>query len=391
MEYLLGGLAGIIIGGGLCLIVMRMLRYNADRSRKDLETAFSALSLEALRKNSEDFFRIAGESLEKQSQAGSADLEGKKKLIDQTLESIRENLQRVEKTITEFDKNREGTFKAVSEQLKNTAEQTGKLYETTSKLQNALANTRVRGQWGEKMADDILHYVGLIEDKNYIKNKSQETVSTRPDYTFFLPNNLKVNMDVKFPSDNYLKYYHEENESLKETYKQQFLKDTRQRIKEVNNRDYINPAENTVDYVLVFIPNEQIFCFAHENDPDLMADALKNRVILCSPLTLYAMLAVIRQSIENFSFEKTTSQIALYFREFQKQWESFKLAMEKMGKKIEESRDEYQKLISTRKTKLEKPLQQIEDLRIASGMTEMSVIETVTETDTDADDESGLS
>ncbi len=103
------------------------------------------------------------------------------------------------------------------------------------------------------------------------------------------------------------------------------------------------------------------------------------------------MLAVIRQSIENFSFEKTTSQMAVYFREFQKQWASFKQAMDKMGKKIEESRDEYQKLISTRRTRLEKPLQQIEKMRIASGMTEMPVIETVAETDADDDDEPVLS
>jgi DNA recombination protein RmuC len=306
-------------------------------------------------------------------QIGEKELEGKKKLIDQTLEAMKVDLQKVQDLVTQFEKDRERKFGELANQLKLTAEQTGKLQETANKLYTALASTRVRGQWGERMAEDVLRLAGFIEGINYLKQKTLET--TRPDYTFLLPQNLKVNMDVKFPLDNYLRYLEAGEESQKEMYKTQFLKDARRRIMEVTTRDYINPEENTVDYVIVFIPNEQVYAFIIENDRSLLDEALKNKVILCSPITLYAVLAVIRQAVDNFNLEKTAAQILSLLGAFNKQWSAFLKSLEKMGKKIEEAQNEFLILTTTRRKQLERPLREIEDLRKQKGIAEASLIE----------------
>jgi DNA recombination protein RmuC len=190
-----------------------------------------------------------------------------------------------------------------------------------------------------------------------------------------LPQNLKLNMDVKFPHDNYGKYCNEENDALRDGYKQQFLKDVRQRIKEVTTRDYINPAENTLDYVLVFVPSEQIYCFIHENDQNLMDDALKSNVILCSPLTLYAMLSIIRQQIDNYKLEKTAAQMLALFGTFNKQWHEYKKYMDSLGKKLEQAHQEYDTLSSRRSRMLERPLKQIDELRTERGILEAPLVE----------------
>jgi DNA recombination protein RmuC len=363
LQYFVGLVVGLIIGGMLVYMVTRL-------HGKNVENTFSALSLDALRKNSEDFLRLANENLSRQSQAGAIELDGKKVLIDQTLEVMKGDLQKVERLITEFDGKREKTFGELSNQLKVTAEQTGKLQETTSKLQGALANTKVRGQWGERMAEDVLRFAGFAEGVNYLKQKTQEAAESRPDFTFLLPQELRLNMDVKFPLDNYMKYMGEDNESVREGYKTQFLRDSRQRIKEVSTRDYINPEDRTVDYVLVFVPSEQVYCFINENDSTILDDAMKNKVIFCSPLTLYAILAVIRQAIDNFSLSKTTSQIMTLFGEFNKQWQAFKEGMDKMGRKIEDTSREFHNLETTRTNALERSLRRIDELRAQQGNTE---------------------
>ncbi len=92
-----------------------------------------------------------------------------------------------------------------------------------------------------------------------------DTSSDRPDFTFTLPQKLNLNMDVKFPLDNYLKYLdaidNQSDDSQKETYKKIFLQDVNKRINEIKGKNYINPEENTVDYVLMFLPNEQVYSF----------------------------------------------------------------------------------------------------------------------------------
>ena len=364
MEYM-GYIAIFVVGAVLGAVVVFLInRFH----RKDMEKSFSALSFDALRKNSDEFLKLAYETLAKQTQTGVGELEGKKKLIDQTLEAIKGDLQKVEKLVTEFDGERKKAFGEVSKQLEFTAQQTGKLQETTGKLQAALGNTKVRGQWGERMAEDILQLVGFVENVNYTKQKTQEIAKTRPDYTFLLPQNLKVNMDVKFPLDNYLNYLNAEAETDRESYKQKFIADTRQKIKEVKTRDYINPEENTVDYALMFIPNEQVFCFVHENCGSIVDDALKDKVILCSPVTLFAVLCVMRQAVQIFTLESTAADILSLLDAFNKQWDLFKTSMDKMGKKIEEAQKEYNSLITTRSSQLERPLRKIEDLKLQKGI-----------------------
>jgi DNA recombination protein RmuC len=367
MEYLIGFVLGTVVGGVLIYLFSRL-------HKKEAEKSFSALSLEALSKNSEEFIKLANETLSKQTQTGVGELEAKKKLINQTLESIKGELNKIGKSVTDFDRRREKSFGAVSTQLKLTAAQTGKLQDTTNKLQTALASAKMRGSWGERMAEDVLSLTGFVEGINYLKQKTQDETKTRPDYTFLLPKNLKINMDVKFPLDNYMKYVNEESKPTKEKFKRQFLKDTRQRIKEVTTRDYISPQNNTVDYVLVFIPSEQVYCFINENDDKIMDEAMENKVILCSPLTLYAMLAVIRQAVDNFNLERTASRALILFSEFKKQWEAFKSGMDKMGKRIDDTRAEYQKLITTRSNKLERPLTEIEGLTKQKGKLEAPAV-----------------
>lgn len=370
MIFILTLLACLIILAAGFIWMNRQSRINHDQ----LKDSFSTLSLEALSKITDQFLKTANETLAKQTQGGERELETKKKLIDQSLDSIKEELQKIQILVTKFEKDREQKFGELAGQLKLNAEHLGKLHETTGQLKTALVSTTARGQWGQRIADDILRLAGFIEGINYNKDKSQDTVSTRPDYTFFLPQGLKVNMDVKFPMNNYLRYLETAGESDKQKHKELFLRDVRARIKEVTNRDYINPEEKTVDYVILFIPNEQIYSFINEYDRALIDDALKSKVIFCSPLTLYAILAVIRHAIDNFNLEKTAAHMLSLLGAFNKQWESFAKSFDKLGARIKEVQDEFDNLTTTRRNQLDRQIKKIEDLRKREGIIEPTLI-----------------
>lgn len=351
-------------------IAHELLSETEAQKHEDLNTiisgikdSFGDLSFNALSRNTEEFLKLAKESLSKQTELGEKDLENKKTMIDQTLKAIKEELSKVQNQVISFEKDREQKYGELSNQLKITAERTSELQSTTNKLREVLASTKQRGQWGQRMAEDVLRFAGFIEGINYHKQKMLESGSTIPDYTFVLPHGLKVNMDVKFPLDNYLRFLEAGVDSDKMTFKNQFLKDVRIRIKEVNCRDYINPEENTIDYVIVFIPNEQIYSFIQENDGLVMDDALKSKVILCSPITLYAVLAVIRQAVDNFNLQRTSNDILSLYGAFNKQWESYINSFDKLGKKIGEVQSEYNSLTTTRINKVETALRKIEQLR----------------------------
>ncbi len=298
------------------------------------------------------------------SQLTEKAFDGKKELIDQTFEEIRKELAKVSKFVTDVEAERKEKYGALDQHLKLAAQQTDRLISTTSSLQNALASTKVRGQWGEKMAEDILRLLGFIEGVNYLKQKTMDFGGSRPDYTFFLPQGMKVNMDVKFPFVNYIEFCKSEIESERDRYKKLFLNDVRSRIKEVTTKDYINPEENTVDYVILFIPNDQIYSFVSEYDDAIFYDeALTKRVIVCSPLTLFAILSVVRQAIDNFKLERTASDMAKLFNEFDKQWQKYLEKYKSLGNSIISVNSAFTDLTTTRTNQLQRVLAKIDNLQ----------------------------
>ena len=332
---------------------------NFQTIEKELIDKFSSLSLDALSKNSEEFLKLAEEKLKSQSIEGTKELAGKKELIDKTLHSMDKTLVDVKQKIEDVSK---GNVE-VSTLIKKHEDITSKLKDTTDHLKQALASSKKRGEWGERMAEDIINLVGMIEGVNYLKQKTLAGSSGRPDFTFLMPNNLKINMDVKFPLDNYVHYLDARSDNDRKRYRDELLKNTRTMLKQVTTRDYINPSDHTVDYVLMFIPNEQVYSFINESDTAIMDEALKKKVVLCSPFTLYAVLAVIRQSIENFNLDKTASEILKLLGEFLKQWDTYKERFRVMGDRLDSAKKEYVALDTTRTTMLEKPLHKIEELR----------------------------
>jgi DNA recombination protein RmuC len=324
-----------------------------------LSDKFSAISFDALSKNSAEFLKLAEEKLKSQTVDGRKELEGKKVLIDESLKVMDKTLSELQKKIEDVSK---GNIE-VSTLIKKHEDVTLKLKDTADHLKHALASSKKRGEWGERMAEDIINLVGMVEGINYMKQKTLESSAGRPDYTFFLPNNLKINMDVKFPVDNYQHYLDAQSEHDRKRFRDELLKNARVMIRQVTTRDYINPAENTIDYVIMFVPNEQIYSFINEADTTLMDEALKQKVILCSPFTLYAVLAVVRQAVENFNLERTASEILKLLSEFYKQWNVYKDKFRIMGERLEAAKKEYDTLVTTRSNMLERPLKKIDELR----------------------------
>ncbi len=375
-------IAGVIVGAGVVLLVLWLRRRPAEEiAQRLLEQAqaqrvdelgalvqqikgtFGLLSREALSANSADFLKLAGLKLDEQAKQGQAALEAKKLLIDKSLEQMTTRLTELAGALQTLDKDRRQSHGLLTGKLEQTSNATAALQKTAAQLREALANPQRRGQWGERMADDVLRLAGFMEGVNYYKQSTTES-GNKPDFTFPLPRGQRVNMDVKFPLASYVRYQDcADGDPAAQQFKSQFLRDVRSRIREVTTRDYIDTAGGTLDYVLVFIPNEQVYGFIHEHDPALLDDALHEKVVLCSPLTLYAVLSVIRQATEQFRLEETSHQILSLLAAFKKEWAKYTEVLEKMGSRLEDAMKQYEVLSTTRHRQLEKQLDRIEALR----------------------------
>jgi len=320
-----------------------------------MRETFSALAVDALDANTQRL-TIQTEST----------LEGKKKLIDQSIQGINERLTQLGKFFQQAEGERKTEYGRLSSSV-------GSLVTTTGELHKILASTQRRGAWGERMVEDILRLVGMIEGINYRKQKTIEDdgASSRPDFTFMLPNDLVVNMDVKFPLENYKVYLDAEDKDARDTSAKQLVKDVRGHIIDVSRRGYVDTKAGTVPYMLMFIASEQIFSLVLETQPDLMDEAMGKQVVLTSPMTLYAMLAVIRQSAERANLMKTTDEVIAILGAFDKQWQKYNEQLDLLGKYIGQAEAKFQEVSGRRSNALQRQLNKIEDLRQQQGLPEL--------------------
>lgn len=356
MEIVIALVVGVIIGSAITLII-GMIR---SRAGKD---AFTAISQEVIAQSGKQIISMAEQVLKAQSVATVAEIEGKKGLIEQSISQMNERVERLREFVNKVESERQKHYGQLAERL-------SALSTTTESLRNALAGSKRIGAWGERMTDDVLRVVGMVKGVNYVKQSNLAAEGAgRPDYTFFLPNDLTVNMDVKFPLEKALQYLDAEDDHKSQAGRE-FISAVREHIRTVASprRGYINPQGNTVDYAIVFIPNEQVYSLAMELDHRLMDDALKSKIVLCGPWTLYAMLSVIRSAAENANIAREAMDVLNLLDAFEKQWQRFKDSMTLMGKKLDEARKEYENLITTRTNMLDKPLARIAEVRQAHGL-----------------------
>lgn len=356
-------IVGLLAAGGLLVASQR-------RSTR-------ALVRELRRSQAEQSQAAAGEAVDRllnanrtvmagERELATRDLQATKSLIDQQLSAMTERLADVGQLVRELEDDRREKFGSISEQLTQQQQSVTALAQSAQSLREVLASTKVRGQWGERMAEDVLRLSGLIEGINYRKQTAVEGGRGIPDFTFLLPNGLRMHMDVKFPLDNYLRCSEAGSELDQKRFRDDFLRDVRSHVKGLAGRDYVDPSTGTVDFVLLFIPNEQLYAFIHEHDALIGEEAAKRGVVLCSPLTLFAVLALVRQTVENLQMVRTSNDILSLLGAFKKQWGMFVEKMDKLDRSLCTVRRDYDELVGTRRRSLERPLEKIDALRDGS-------------------------
>ena len=291
-------------------------------------------------------------------------LDTQAELVRNDVALLRESIAHLDDLMQRTDGEGKANFAQITETLRNVDVR-------TSTLTNALGNSRVRGKWGERAAEDIMRVAGLVEGSSYFKQRSVNGASagSRPDFSFPLPDGSSVNMDVKFPLENYARSVEADNDADRATFDKAFVRDVRNKIKEVATRSYIDPANGTLDYVLLFIPSESVYAEINRLDPTVIDAALSQHVVLCSPLSLFAVLAVVRRSVESFAFQQASDDVLRIMASFDREWGKFSESLAILGRQLATVRGTYDQLTGPRMRALETPLAHVDSLRRERGLT----------------------
>ena len=284
-----------------------------ENLKKELTSTFTTLAQSALSTNIETFLKLANENFDKFKTESNKDLELRHQSIKDLVGPLDEQLKHFEKSIQGLEIKREGAYSAIETNLKNLAEVQKNLQEETHRLVNALRQPKARGTWGEYQLQKVFEIVGMAEHVDY---EMQLTVDSdngkgRPDAIVNLPGGRHIVIDVKTPLDAYLSAIEAEDLPSQTKLFKNHAKQLRSHVSGLSKRAYWEkfPTYKTTDYVVMFIPGEVFYTVAIEHDPSLFEFALKNKVVLATPMTLVVLLRAVMLGWQQQKMTENSLQI----------------------------------------------------------------------------------
>lgn len=266
-----------------------------NEARQELTNAFKAVSGEIFKNNSTSFLELAKATLGSYQQKSQHELEQRQKAITDLVKPLQESLQKVDNQVRQIEKDRTEAYATLLEQVKSMSQTQIQLQSETANLVRSLRAPTVRGRWGEIQLRRVVEMAGMIEYCDFIEQDSRETEygRLRPDMVIKLPNQKNIIVDSKAALMAYLEAHEAKDDQTRLAKLKEHAQQIRNHLTQLASKSYWEQFHPTPEFVVLFLPGENFFSAALEQDPELIEFGVKERVILATPTTLIALLRAV--------------------------------------------------------------------------------------------------
>ncbi|MDB5394488.1 MAG: hypothetical protein JWM91_1994 [Rhodospirillales bacterium] len=375
---------GLVFGAGIAWLALRGSGARAAAEAKlvieqeraaladRLAAEFRKLSTDALGQNNRQFLDLAKTQFDGFQAAAKGD-------INQILQPVRDSLAKVDKQISDIEKDRVGAYGKLSYQVEEMAKHHLRLGSETQKLVNAMRNPGVRGRWGELQLRRVIEMAGMQAHVDFVEQASfaLDDGRQRPDVIVKLPGGRTIVIDSKVPFDHYFEAATDDRENIvcADSGRREALlrhaKAVRTHMTDLGRKSYWEQFKPSPDLVVMFLPDEGFFSAALRVDPGLVEAGIQNHVVPATPTTLIALLRAVEFGWRQEALAENAREISEHAAELYKRLSKFGEHFQRVGKGLTVAIGSYNDAVGSMERNVLPSARRIKELRAAHDSTDM--------------------
>lgn len=345
----------------------------------DLDKRFAALADKALRGSTDEFLKRADETLKLHREAAGQGLEKNRAELDKLIAPMRDTLKTYQERLKEIEEKRANAYGAITTAIADVKLGQEGVREEARRIVGALRNApKARGRWGEQQLRRVLEMSGLSPHCDYAEevHVTNDDGSFRPDVVVNLPQERVLVIDAKVSLNAYEDAQHAETDEERQAHLIAHAKAIRTHVGVLGRKSYARQFDETLDFVIMFVPGENFLAAALETDQELFNAAFDKGVLLAGPTNLIAIARTVAMVWQQEKAAENVREIAALGKELYERLATMGDHVARVGRNLDQATGAYNRMVGSLESQVLTSARRFKELEIDPPKKDIDILET---------------
>ncbi|MBU1324456.1 MAG: DNA recombination protein RmuC [Alphaproteobacteria bacterium] len=287
--------------------------------------------------------------------------------LEAQLKPVADTLAQFQLHVAALEKTRADETGGLKEQLAHLMTASAATRDEARKLTEALrGNTGRRGRWGEQTCRNVLEAAGMAGRFDFVEQTSAADDAgrqQRPDFLVRMAGGGRFVIDAKVP----LAFADEgegDDEARVRAAAIRTAASMKTHMRQLATKAYQDQFKPSPDFVALFVPSDAFLSAALDHEPDLLSDAMANRVVIVTPSTLFALCKAVAYGWRAEEQAKNAEEVAKLGRELYKRLSVMGGHAAAVGRALDTAVGKYNQFVGSLESQVMVSARRFEDLHV---------------------------